>query len=355
MTSGLSQTRWTMGRMVSIEWVEMFPIENIKLGQGGRKGRTLKVMAGEDQVPRWRRVFVCSSERLKIRKTAGARLSFFASSLGIGADTSTSVDLVISDAAVNISSRMSSWLVRFCASPSKGWARSLPPLCCSHSAAKSMSMCSKTAVGYASWTGGSGPAVYLSRALRGVNLPAGTLFLLAAASRQFLVDEGMSMGGRTGMKLFGVAPFPGLARGCGVAGGAVSLMGVRMRRGAGGMGTSVGDMLVREGVSRRRVGVVGEVPRAFFKEVWGGKRGGVSRLGPRIGMRQWAEPGDPVGPAGWRPLGQRWALWRALGAGYSSVGGGQSAPCLWGYFSGGVLMAWGIGRTTGGFLIFAGL
>ena len=261
-----------MGRMVSIEWVEMFPTENIKLGQGGRRGKDPKGNGWGGPGSSLRR-FVCSSERLKIRKTAGARLSFFASSLGIGADTSTSVDLVISDAAVNISSRMSSWLVRFCASPSKGWARSLPPLCCSHSAAKSMSMCSKTAVGYASWTGGSGPAVYLSRALRGVNLPAGTLFLLAAASRQFLVDEGMSMGGRTGMKLFGVAPFRGWRVGVGWRGGAVSLMGVRMRRGAGGMGTSVGDMLVREGYRVGGWGLSGRF-QSFLQRSLGWERGG---------------------------------------------------------------------------------
>ena len=98
----------------------MLPIENMKFGHGGRKGRTRKVMAAEDHTPRWRRRLAWSSDRLKIKKIVGDRPSFFASLLGIGADTSTSTDFVISDAAVKISSRISSWLAGSCASPSKG-------------------------------------------------------------------------------------------------------------------------------------------------------------------------------------------------------------------------------------------
>ena len=89
----------------------MLPIENMKFGQGGRKGRTRNVMAVDDHIPRWRRRLTWSSDRLNIRKMVGDCLSFLASSLGMGADTSTSMDLVISDAAVKISSRISTWLV----------------------------------------------------------------------------------------------------------------------------------------------------------------------------------------------------------------------------------------------------
>ena len=61
----------------------MLPIENMKFGHGGRKGRTRKVMAAEDHTPRWRRRLAWSSDRLKIKKIVGDRPSFFASLLGI--------------------------------------------------------------------------------------------------------------------------------------------------------------------------------------------------------------------------------------------------------------------------------
>ena len=51
-----------------MRWVEMFPMENMKLRQGGWKERIQNVMAMEDHTPCWRRL-VCSSERLEIRKT----------------------------------------------------------------------------------------------------------------------------------------------------------------------------------------------------------------------------------------------------------------------------------------------
>ena len=57
------------------------------------------------------------------------------------ADTSTSVDLVISNAAVNMSSQMNLWLLGSCTSLLKGWARSLLLWSCSHSAARLVSIC----------------------------------------------------------------------------------------------------------------------------------------------------------------------------------------------------------------------
>ena len=68
------------------------------------------MIAMEDQTPCWRRRFACSSNRLKIRKTVGECLSFTISPLCMGTDTFTSINLVISDAAVNMTSHMTSWL-----------------------------------------------------------------------------------------------------------------------------------------------------------------------------------------------------------------------------------------------------
>ena len=62
--------------------------------------------------------------------------------------------------------------------------------------------------------------MYLSRALRALNLPARVLFLLTAASRRFLVDRGTRMGGSTGVGGSSFALFP-VGVGGWVAGGAV--------------------------------------------------------------------------------------------------------------------------------------
>ena len=51
------------------------------------------MMAVDDHIPCWRRRLTWSSDRLNIRKMVGDCLSFLASSLGMGADTSTSMDL----------------------------------------------------------------------------------------------------------------------------------------------------------------------------------------------------------------------------------------------------------------------
>lgn len=48
LMGALSQTFWTIGVIMSREWVEMLLMENIKFRQGGWKGRTWKVMAVED-------------------------------------------------------------------------------------------------------------------------------------------------------------------------------------------------------------------------------------------------------------------------------------------------------------------
>lgn len=273
LTPVLVQTFLTIGWMVLIRWVEIPPMENRKLGQGGWKGSTQNVIAVEDQTPRWRRRFACSSDRLKIRKTVGEHLSFTVSPLGMGADTSTSIDLVISDAAVNMSSRMTSWLAGSCASPSKGWARILLPWSCSHSAARSMFIYSKTVVGYASCTMGSGPGVYLSRAFRGVYLPTGTLILLAAASRRFLVEEGTRIGASGGAMFVGASPISGASR-LVMAGWGVTPLGKgRPTSVTRGMGTSP---FGSGGKEHWRVGVVRDVPGSSSKKSMVGKGGGVS-------------------------------------------------------------------------------
>ena len=202
LVGALSQTFWMMGVIVSGEWVEMPLMVNRKFGQGGRNGRTQNVMAGDDQTQCWSRSCICSSVRLYMRKTVGVRLAFTASWLGRGAETLTTRDLVISEAAVKISCLIVSWASGSWALLSKGWASSLPPWCCSHSAAWLMLMCSKMAIGCASWTVGSGPVVYLSRAFRGASLSPGTLVLLAAASSLLLVEVWSKIGGRAGEALF---------------------------------------------------------------------------------------------------------------------------------------------------------
>ncbi len=90
--------------MVSLVWVEKPLIEKRKFGQGGEKGRTRKVMVWDDQTPCWSRNCICSWVRLYTRKTEGARPSLIVALLGLGADTSTSKDLVISKTAVKMCS-----------------------------------------------------------------------------------------------------------------------------------------------------------------------------------------------------------------------------------------------------------
>ena len=212
LMGALSQTFRMMGMIVSGEWVEMPLMVNRKLGQGGRNGRTRKVIAVDDQTRRWSRSWVWSSFRLYMRNTEGERLALTASSLGRGAETSTFRDLVISEAAVKMRSLMSSWASGSCPLLPKGWASSLHPWCCSHSTAWSMLMCSKMAIGWASWTVGSGPVVYLSRALRGASLLPGMLVLLAAASSLLLVERWSKIGGRGGGRLCGAGvPVSGAA------------------------------------------------------------------------------------------------------------------------------------------------
>lgn len=111
--------------------------------------------------------------------------------------------------------------------------------------------------------------MYLSRAFRAVNLPASVLFLSAAASRRFLVDEGIRMGGRTGGAGAGGASSEGGASDRGVAWvrsalwrvgmswmGVSTSWGVGRGCGRGCMGTSAS---VSVGGSARRVGVAGGV------------------------------------------------------------------------------------------------
>ena len=212
------------------------------------------------------------------------RLVFTASGLGRGAETSTTRDLVISEAAVKISCLIRSWASGFWALLPKGWTSSLPPWCCSHSAACSMLMCSKIAIGCVSWTVGSGPVVYLSRAFRGASLSPGTLALLAAASSLLLVEEWSMIGGRAGGALFragGLASW-GVGLGRGWAGRS-GMVGAFM--GAGAICMSVGDIMAGGGftgvagvlvVGGACEGVAGGVAEPSCMKSGIGKGGGVS-------------------------------------------------------------------------------
>src|SRR6266404_7908887 len=91
---GSSQILHTMVLTVLSIVVEKSVSEKRKLGQGGERGDTLKVIMEDDHTPHCRR-FTCVADRLYIRKADGVHPTHFASVLGIGDDTSISAPLVI--------------------------------------------------------------------------------------------------------------------------------------------------------------------------------------------------------------------------------------------------------------------
>src|SRR6266404_1632409 len=117
---GSSQILHTMVLTVLSIVVEKSVSEKRKLGQGGERGDTLKVIMEDDHTPRCRRRFACVAERLYIKKADGVRPTRFASALGIGDDTSISDPLVISTTAERMRAFIKSWFSLCRTSVSKG-------------------------------------------------------------------------------------------------------------------------------------------------------------------------------------------------------------------------------------------
>ena len=158
------------------------------------------------------------------------------------------------------------------------------PWCRSHSEASSMLMCSKMAMGCESWTVGSGPVVYLSKAFRAVGLLPGMLVLLAAASSLLFVEERSRIGGRGGGWSFWPAVWVFRAGG-GRRGAAGAEAVFVISSGPSAIWISEGDFMAERGVAGvacalclkgAREGVAGGVTEPSWTKSGIGKGGGVS-------------------------------------------------------------------------------
>ncbi len=125
-----------------------------------------KVTLDDAQTVCCRRIWRCTSFRLKIRKDVGSILLLVPSSLGWGVATPRSGDWVISATAAKMRLLTSSWSLGFRASLSKGIARSFSPGKCLHSSIVWGAMNSYAASGNASFTGVVIPLEYLSSGSR---------------------------------------------------------------------------------------------------------------------------------------------------------------------------------------------
>src|SRR6266404_1952461 len=117
---GSSQILHTMVLTVLSIVVEKSVSEKRKLGQGGERGDTLKVIMEDDHTPHCRRRFTCVVDRLYIRKADGVHPTHFASVLGIGDDTSISAPLVISTTAERMRAFIKLWFSLCCTLVLKG-------------------------------------------------------------------------------------------------------------------------------------------------------------------------------------------------------------------------------------------
>ena len=106
-------------------------------------------MLWEDQTLLSRRICLASSVRWYMRKQVGVQPASIATWLGLGGETATCCELVISMTAANILF-LTPCKSRWQASLSNGWAKSLPSGHFSHSSTRSRSMCRKGAYGVAS-------------------------------------------------------------------------------------------------------------------------------------------------------------------------------------------------------------
>ena len=134
----------------------------------------------------------------------GILFTFFASSLGVGADTLTFSASTISATAVSIFVQKFSWDSWFLTSLLKGIAVSLPPGCLSHALSSAISMCLKTAVEQWSCISSMGPGEYLSVGLRISIFPLAVLSFQPppCVRRLWMMAEGCGGGCWVGVSCF---------------------------------------------------------------------------------------------------------------------------------------------------------